>query len=205
MKYADFSKLMEDQPYFDVAMVAQLTSEPRQTLRTQLHRWSRAGKLIPLRRGMYAFSDRPRRRTVSPAALSNYLYKPAYLSTHWALGYYGLIPERVAVFTSVTTRVPREFTNDFGTFRYSNIKKDLFFGYKPISMDDHKVLLAEPEKALLDLWHLERGEWDRARMSAMRFQQKDVANQQRLNEFATRFHSPRIERAVEQWRSVVEP
>jgi len=119
--------------------------------------------------------------------LSNYLYKPSYLSTYWALGYCGLIPERVAVCTSVTTRVPREFTNDFGVFRYSNIKQDLFFGYKSVSMDRHKVLLAEPEKALLDLCHLERRAWDRARMSGMRFQQTQLTNEQRLTDYAHRF------------------
>ena len=135
MKYDAFSAMLGDQSYFDIAMAAQLSGESRQTLRTQLHRWTKAGKLLPLRRGMYAFSDAARRRTINPAALSNYLYKPSYLSTYWALGYYGLIPERVAVFTSVTTRVPREFTNDFGVFRYSNIKKDLFFGYKSVFMD----------------------------------------------------------------------
>ena len=202
MKYVDFCSLLGDQPYFDIAMAAQLSGESRQTLRTQLHRWSKAGKLLPLRRGMYAFSDPPRRRTINPASLSNYLYKPSYLSTYWALGYYGLIPERVAVFTSVTTRVPREFTNDFGVFRYSNIKQDLFFGYRSVSMDQHKVLLAEPEKALLDMWHLQRGAWDHARMSGMRFQAMELTNERRLVDYARRFRSPRIERAVEHWKAL---
>ncbi|GMR22631.1 MAG: hypothetical protein BMS9Abin37_0994 [Acidobacteriota bacterium] len=204
MKYDDFVALLGDQPCFDIAMAAQLSGESRQTLLTQLHRWTKAGKLLPLRRGMYAFSDSPRRRTINPASLSNCLYKPSYLSTYWALGYYGLIPERVAVFTSVTTRVPREFTNDFGVFRYSNIKQDLFFGYKSVSMDQHKVLLAEPEKALLDLWHLERGAWDRGRMSGMRFQAMELTNEQRIVDYARRFRSPRIERAVEHWKSLAD-
>lgn len=204
MKYPDFLALMGELPYFDVAMVAQLSSESRPTLKTQLHRWTQAGRLVPLRRGMYAFADPIRRRAINPAALSNDLYKPSYLSTYWALGYYGLIPERVPVFTSVTTRVPREFKNGLGVFRYSNVKKELLFGYQPVSMDEHKVLLAEPEKALLDLWHLERGEWDRERMSGMRFQQKGVASERRLLDYASRFRSPRIERALEQWLSVAE-
>jgi hypothetical protein len=71
-------------------------------------------------------------------------------------------------------------------------------------MDHHKVLLAEPEKALLDLWHLERGAWDRARMAGMRFQQMELTNQERLVDYARRFRSPRIERAVEHWRSLAE-
>lgn len=201
MKFQDFSLLLEDQGYFDIAMAAQMTGERRQTLTTQLHRWNRAGKLLPLRRGMYAFANAARRGAVNPAALANHLYKPSYLSTYWALGYYGLIPERVTMFTSVTTRVPREFDNALGVFRYSNIKRDAFFGYKAMTMDGDKVLHAEPEKALLDLWHLEKGEWDRPRMTGMRFQSGDVIDPHRLAEYAARFDSPRLVRAVESWKS----
>ncbi len=68
----------------------------------------------------------------------------------------------------------------------------------------YKVLLAEPEKALLDLWHLERGAWDRARMSGMRFQATELTNEQRLVDYAHRFRSPRIERALEHWKSLAE-
>ena len=69
-------------------------------------------------------------------------------------------------------------------------------------MDQHKVLLAEPEKALLDMWHLQRGAWDHARMSGMRFQAMELANERRLVDYARRFRSPRIERAVEHWKAL---
>jgi predicted transcriptional regulator of viral defense system len=202
MKFDTFSHLFEDQGYFDIAMAAQMSGERRHTLTTQLHRWCKAGKLVPLRRGMYAFADQVRRGAVNPAELANHLYKPSYLSTYWALGYYGLIPERVVAFTSVTTRVPREFENALGLFRYSNLKRDAFFGYVSTSMDGAKVLLAEPEKALLDLWHLEKGEWDRARMTAMRFQSTDVVDRKRLQDYAARFEAPRLRRAVDTWQSL---
>ncbi|MBQ9398373.1 MAG: hypothetical protein IJU08_07755 [Bacteroidales bacterium] len=39
------------------------------------------------------------------------LYGPSYVSLHWALRWYGLIPERVETVTSVTTRHTREFEN----------------------------------------------------------------------------------------------
>lgn len=204
MKWDSFKEILSDQPFFDIAMAAQLTGESRHTLRTQLHRWTRAGKLLSLRRGMYAFADGTRRGAINPAVLANYLYHPSYLSTYWALGYYGLIPERVVELTSITTRVTREFVNDLGTFRYSTIKREAFFGYAAVSMDGDKVLLAEPEKAILDLWHLQRGAWDRDRMTAMRFQSTEAVDRHRLEEYAKRFRSPRLERAVGEWTRYAE-
>lgn len=204
MRFEDFQALFGDQACFDMAMAVQLAGQSRHGLRVQLHRWTKAGKLLPLRRGVYAFADPMRRRAVNPAALANFLYRPSYLSTFWALGYYGLIPERVAVFTSITTRAPREFRNDFGSFVYSNIKRNGFFGFKPVRMDRDKVLLAEPEKALLDLWHLNKGEWDRPRMSGMRFQQVEIVSETRLEDYARRFQSPRLMRAVAHWKRLSE-
>jgi predicted transcriptional regulator of viral defense system len=199
MKFTEFLELFGHQPYFNLSTVVQLTAESRQTVCTQLYRWTKEGKLLSLRRGMYAFSEPYQRHLVNPAALSNHLYKPSYLSTYWALSYYGMIPEKVPVFTAVSTRVTRKFSNSFGLFRYSNIKTSLFFGYRAVVMDEQKVLLADPEKALLDLWHLEQGEWHQDRVIAMRYQNLELVNTQCLADYAARFNSPRIDRAVEQW------
>ena len=191
--------LLGSLPFFDLATVAQLTEEPHGSLVNQMHRWSRAGKLVPLRRGMYAFADRYRRVPVSPASLANALYSPSYLSGLWALAFHGLIPEAVPSYTSVTTRTPRRFDNPFGAFVYHAIKRDFFFGYRTVSIAGAEVVIATPEKALLDLFHLNSGEWDRPRMVEMRFQQGEGIDRRRLREYAQRMGKPRILRAVQVW------
>ena len=100
MRLDEVADLLGATPWFDLPTVAQLSGEPRRDVVNQLYRWSRAGKVIPLRRGMYALADRYRRVPVPPATLANALYFPSYLSGHWALGFYGLIPEAVPVYTS---------------------------------------------------------------------------------------------------------
>ena len=192
-------------PFFDLATVVQLTQESRASLVEQLHRWCRAGKLVPLRRGMYTFADRYRRVALSPAALANALYRPSYISGLWALGFYGLIPEGVSAYTSVTTRTPRRFDNSFGVFRYSAIKRSFFFGYRAVTIAGAEVVLATAEKALLDLFHLSRGEWDRPRMVEMRFQQSEVIDRHRLQDYALRMGKPRLLRAVQEWRDCCDP
>ncbi len=69
--------------------------------------------------------------------------------------------------------------------RRQSLKPTAFFGYRPMTMGDKKVVIADPEKALLDLWYLEQGAWSQERMEAMRFQNQDVikdhAKRSRLN------------------------
>ena len=125
MKFDHFLQLVGDLPWFDFATVLQLSGEPRQNLRVRLYEWRKAGKLLSLRRGMYALAAPYRRVAAHPALLSNQLYRPSYISLHWALSFYGLIPEKTVVYTAVTPRVPRTFENDFGVYRYSNLKQKM--------------------------------------------------------------------------------
>jgi predicted transcriptional regulator of viral defense system len=204
MKYDEITELLGKQGTFDLATVIQLTGERRDSTRMQLSRWCRNGKLISLRRGMYAFPEVGTAVNVNRAVLANSLYSPSYLSTYWVLGFYGLIPEKVVTYTSVTQRVTRSFSNPLGEFQYRSIKDTAFFGYKLRDIDGGRVLIAEPEKALLDLFYLESGDWNADRMAEMRFQNPEVVNVSRLNDYATRYQSPRLAKAAKLWGDLAE-
>ena len=104
----------------------------------------------------------------------------------------------------MTSRVPRRFENDFGVYQYSNVKQGFFFGYRAVEMDGEKVLLATPEKALLDLWHLNSGPWGVDRMNGMRFQNFDAVSIDRLRDGAERFGKPRLRAAISAWQQMQE-
>lgn len=116
--------------------------------------WCREGLLVPIRRGWYSFPecisyvDIVRR-------IANVIYSPSYVSLHYTLCFYEMIPEAVATITSVTTLKPCKFSNRFGAFAYHAVKPSLFFGYEPLVGRDGKgFFMATPEKALLDLLYL---------------------------------------------------
>lgn len=203
MEYHDLVQLVRKQDYFDLATIIQLTRERRESIRMQLYRWCKSGKLISLRRGMYALPEAYRSVPINPAKLANDLYRPSYISTYWAIGFYGLIPEKVITYTSVTARVPRSFENPLGRFSYRHLKSSAFFGYRSMEIDGRSVLIAEPEKGLLDLWYLEKGEWSKDRMEEMRFQNCEILDKIRLQRFAERFRSPRLLKATEVWRDTI--
>lgn len=202
MTYDELGERLGRQAFFDLAMVVQLFGEPRASVRVQLHRWAKNGRLLSLRRGMYAWPPAHRRVPLNPAALANALLTPSYLSGLWALGFYGLIPEQVVTYTSVTSRGPRRFENQAGIFEYRHIKPEAFFGCQGMEIDGVKVQVATPEKALLDTWHLSPGPWTAERMTEMRFQNFDVVKLRRLLEAAEKFRSPRLTHAVQVWNAL---
>ena len=204
MTFDDAVTLVAGMEWFDLALLVQMTGQRRQSLTNQLHRWARTGKVVRLRRGMYTLADRYRRTSVNPAALANQLYAPSYLTAEWALSFYGLIPEQAVTYTSATTRTPREFSNPFGRFVYRHVKRSFFFGSRPVDLNGRRVVLAKPEKALLDQWHLSPGEWTAGRMASMRYRPSECVNQERLRAFALRFGKPRLLRAVEAWAACTQ-
>jgi len=199
MKFEALRELIPRREWFDFSTVLQLSAETRPQLRTQLHRWVRAGKLVSLRKGLYAFAPTYRRAPLSPAVLAKVIYPPSYLSLQWALGFYGLIPEQVVACTSVTTRQTNHFTNALGSYGYRHVRPGLFASFGRVRVDGEALWLASPEKALLDLWYLESGPWTAARMREMRFQNFDRVAPDRLLESARLFASKRIDRAVALW------
>ena len=118
----------------------------------QMTKWTKNGRLIKIRNGLYVIADK--KDQLNMEMISHLLYEPSYISLERALSKYGLIPEMVYNSTAVTTRQTKTFQNEFGSFIYQSIKKDLFFGFKKIKETGGVYLLAEPEKALLDYFYL---------------------------------------------------
>ena len=203
MKYGSLVELVGSMECFDLPLLVQAFAEPREIIRVQLSRLMNDGKIIGLRRGVYTLPDTYRRVSVVPARLANQLYRPSYLSGLWAMGYYDMIPERVVWLTSATPRVPRRFENSFGIFDYRSIQQKAFFGYETAPYGDRSIVIAEPEKALLDHWHLTPGEWTQERLEEMRYQHFQQVNKDKLQAYANRFQSPRLYRAVERWLTVI--
>ena len=163
-----------------------------------LFRSRKAGKLLELRRGLYAFAERYRKTPLPGPAIAGILYPPSYLSERWALAFHGCIPEKVVIYTSVTPRSTKSFQNDWGRFVYRTLKQTLFSGYRTQTIMGVPVRVATAEKALVDLWYLEAGEWTEDRMESMRFEPENISTESLLRIVET-LDVPRISRAVAAW------
>ena len=176
MKWQDLLVKAGNEPVFTAGFLASGMTRLA-NVRLQLSRWTRAGKLIQLRRGVYSLADPYRKVQPEPFLLANALKPASYVSLQSALAYYGMIPEYVPVVTSVTTGRPEEVDTPLGRFLYRHVKTSWFFGYRQVELTSGQVaFIAQPEKALLDLAYLTTGT-----ASEDYWQQLRLQNLQNLN------------------------
>lgn len=115
--------------------------------------------IVRVKKGIYVFGEKYLRRPFSREVLANMIYGPSYLSLDYALHYYGLIPERVEVLTSVTCGRSKNFSTPVGLFTYRMMSMRAYqIGIDQIDIDERRFfLMATPEKALADKIYHERG------------------------------------------------
>ena len=116
------------------------------------------GKIIRLKQGMYVASPEETGKVINRNLIANHIYGPSYVSLQTALRHYGLIPERVHLIQSLTTKHSRNFETPIGNFNYEYCSKEYFpIGVRPETEDDVTFLIATPEKALCDLINYSKG------------------------------------------------
>ena len=157
MKWERLLKIVADEPVFTSALLMAGRVSAVDT-RRQLSRWVRAGRIIPLRRGIYTLASPYRKIDPHPFILANAIKSASYVSLQSALAHYGMIPEYIPVVTSVTTGRPERIETALGIFSSSHIKKSWFSGYRRVEVTPGQMaFLANPEKCLLDLVYLTPG------------------------------------------------
>ncbi|MEA3238390.1 MAG: hypothetical protein U9Q94_01185 [Candidatus Bipolaricaulota bacterium] len=156
-------------------------------------------------RGKYALAPPYRKVDLPLEHVANRLVYPSYVSMESALAWYDLIPEAVAIVTSVTTARPRVLENALGTFRYRHIQRELFWGSTSEILQGQECAIALPEKAILDLFYFRSGVITVEEIQEMRFQNLDRLDEKRLLTFTRRTGVKKLITVAEclmQYRSV---
>lgn len=133
--------------FFTVDELQRTLKLKKDSLKKILGRLKRKGLIRRLCRGLYLLSG----QEMDIKKIASQVFAPyAYISFESALSTYGVInqiPYAVTMATYRTTKIKPFFESEI---ILRKIKKNLFFGYK---LED-KVLIAEPEKALLDTLYM---------------------------------------------------
>lgn len=196
MDFPALLRLAADQPLFETGFLLAGDVDPSD-VRRQLSRWTRSGKLIQVRRGLYALAPPYRRVEPHPFLLANHLLRPSYVSLQSALAHYGLIPEHVPMVTSAAAARPGRRETPLGAFDFRHLRAGLFFGFQPTEVaPGQAALVAFPEKALLDLAVLTPGGDEAGFLEGLRLQNLERLDQARLAQFAAQAGSPKLRRAA---------
>jgi len=150
--------------------------------RIQLDRWEKKGYLRKIKRGFYCFGSQELNLDFLFYA-ANRIYAPSYVSLEMALKSYGLIPEEIFQITSVCTKKIASFETDIGNFNYRHIKPSLYWGYRLVDFGKQRVLIAEPEKAILDYLYVHPNLKTSADFEGMRINVDEFKNQIKPDKF----------------------
>lgn len=196
MQFADLLETVADLPVFRASLLLAGDRDPSD-VRRQLSRWTAAGKLIQLRRGVYVLAKPWRRVEPHRFFVANELHRPSYVSLQSALAYHGLIPESVPVTTSITSGRPVTLDTELGRFDFRHVKEEAFFGYGRTGVwKDQTALVATPAKALLDLVYLTPGGDSARHLESLRLQGLGTMDEEEFLDVARRWDKPKLHRAV---------
>jgi len=119
--------------------------------------WASRGWLVRVRRGLYATvplgAISPAERREDPWVIANMVFEPCYIGGWSACEHWGLADQifrDIVVFTS--SKIRRRKNEIQGTvYIVRHIEKDKIFGIKPVWRGQHKILVSDPSRTLVDI------------------------------------------------------
>jgi len=200
MEFAQLLSLLGDLPIFSSSLLLAGDVNPK-SVRLQLSRWTRSGRIYQLRRGLYAIAPPYQKGTPHPFMVANLMQRASYVSLQSALSFYGLIPETVQATLSVTVGRPERRKTPLGIFEFRHIRRDLLRGCRMTELQSSKpgqqALVATPEKALLDLVYLTPGGDTIDYLRELRLQNLEHLNMDELHHQAELFGTLKVRRAAQ--------
>lgn len=127
---------------FSVQQLANLIGKSRAVATVYLNRLARAGLAKKALQGKISFSD-------DDFVIASQLYEPCYISFASALSFYGLIEQVPAKVECAATKNSRSYP-ELGIY-YHRLPPSLFFGFAMQKKGESYVMVADKEKAVLDM------------------------------------------------------
>ena len=108
--------------------------------------------IVRVKKGLYVLG-KEYNKPYNKFVLANLIYGPSYITGQTALAFWNMIPERVELMISMTTKRKKQFETPVGKFSYLYCPKKVFnIGVQLEDAGDQKnFLIASPEKALCDM------------------------------------------------------
>ena len=195
MRFEVLLEIVADEPAFETGFLRSGRGrEPG--LEAQLSRWCASGRLLRLRRGLFALAPPYRKIIPHPFLVANRLAPGSYVSGLSALAFANAIPEYVPEVTSCGPARPQIRETPLGRFSFRYVKPALRTGYALLYVGDgQRAFVACPEKAFLDLVHLQPGGDAPAWIDELRLNVEELSPA-RLREVAAATGSPKLARAA---------
>lgn len=120
---------------------------------------AQAGWFRRIKRGLYLVIDNLTARSqidISLSRVANALVNESYVSLSHALSSYQMFDQSGQTVVSITWQEGKRYKVDNYAFRFSHVKKNMYFGFREKLEQGKIVRIAEAEKALIDYLYLDK-------------------------------------------------
>ena len=151
--------IIKNMPLFSKQNIAIYFKGKINTLNAQIKYAFKIGDILKLKNGLYISNDfyiRSKNKDGLREYVASQLKSPSYLSKEYVMQKYNLLTEAIYGITSVTLKTRKQYQNFLGSFIYSSIKKDFYFGYNEKRYLSNVYFEADKSKAVFDYLYLKK-------------------------------------------------
>lgn len=170
MRFLEFQSKFTNNDIIDIRNILNLFGHID---RRRLYEWQKKGYIQKIANNYYLFKNADINNSML-RMIANKIYSPSYIGLESALSYYGFIPDSVFQITSVTSRKTKNIKTDISNFRYSSIRKNLFWGYSLDISDSSSFFISDPEKTLLDYLYFNPHLDNKSALEEVRFNKEEL-------------------------------
>lgn len=164
--------------YFTLLDIKKITSMDVNSLRVSMNRLVKKGEIERISRGVYSFDT----ALINWEKMACELHRPAYVSFESALAIHNVLSQKPVHITLATSNRSKKINFGDRIAIYHHLKADLFWGYEM----KEGFLLAEPEKAFLDLTYLASRGYAKFDVEEMNL---DFLNKRKLERYSKKFRA----------------
>jgi predicted transcriptional regulator of viral defense system len=138
---------------FSLDKVSQLLKTNAATSSQVVHQLAVDGRIRRIQKARYLVVPQghdPKNYTLEANLIASELIRPYYLSYWTALHYYGWTEQPSNTIFIATTKLKHAIKVSGVTFKFIKLKPSRFCGYRKCKVDGHQVIVASPEKAIVD-------------------------------------------------------
>lgn len=130
----------------------------RQQAYNVVSKMTAAGWLVRLKKSLYYITSLESRgyAGVSQFVVAQFLDRSSYISFEAALQYHGMFDQLLGTVRSATTGKNKKFIFQDTIYSFAHVQQKHFFGFTEEYKENQKILVADAEKALVDILHFRR-------------------------------------------------
>lgn len=135
-----------------------LTEYTADSAHNRINKLVRFGWLMRIKRGLFLVINNLSGREqndISLLRIANALEDDSYVSLAYALNYYQLFDQYSKTIASVSKKNNKRYNFDGHLYKFSKVKKEMYFGFTEERYDGKMIKIAEAEKALIDYLYLD--------------------------------------------------